>query len=187
MKISTHPLNEFDSLFEAELNKPHTFQWDKGFVIYLPVAYRDEHGTVLAHLIIKDPDGVETWKFYSRGWGFWNFADHADETLFEKASKAMEYESYLFYDRDDLDTTIKFVNEAIEDIKHGNTPDNNTEFQRLVVSMAYNAITEDSRFIQIVKEAGIETADIQLMIDRAMFRILGNSNFKLDTFETVNA
>lgn len=180
MDINQIPLSEFDSLFDAELNKPHIQEWADGFALYLPVAYRDEHGTVLAHLVMKSEDGLETWKFYSRGWGFWNFADHSSAKHFELADEAIAFESYLFHDRGDVDRTIQFVQGAIDVIKHGEIPDSNPEFQRLVVSMAYNAITEDSEFIRIVKDAGLKPFDVQLMIDRAMIRILGNRNFRLE-------
>ena len=180
MDINEFPLTEFDSLFNAELNKAHINHQDGDFTIYVPVAYRDDHGTVLAHLINSTEDGISVSKYYSRGWGFWNFADHGRSDLFATADEAVNYESYLFYDQDRVDMTINDVNQSIELIKNQQTPHANYEWQKFVVGMAYNAITEDSDFIRIVKDAGLKPFDVQLMVDRAMIQILGNRNFRLE-------
>lgn len=182
MDINTVPLSEFDSLFDAKLNQSHIQEWEDGFVIYQPTAYRDSHGTVLAHLIIKTEDGIDLSKYYSRGWAYWNFVDHTSDSQraeFEYADEVMAGESYLFWGRGDVDRHID-IQEAIDFIKAGKTPADNPEFQRLVVAMAYNTITEDSEFIRVVKEAGLKPFDVQLLIDRAMIRILGNRNFRLE-------
>jgi len=176
--MNTATLLELDTIYNPELNKTHCYQNGDFVIIYQPCNIETPEGTITAQTILINGDEIETWKYYSRGWGFWNFLDHTPEPNFELADEAMTTESYLLNHRGEPDTRI--ISETLEAVKHNTLPHRNEYWQQLVVRLAYNAITEDDALIQAAKNAGLKPFDVQKIIDRAMIAILGNQNFRLE-------
>lgn len=76
---------------------------------------------------------------------------------------------------------------ALWAIDNNMIPHNNAEWQRIVIRLAYNALTDLEEFKYFMNHSNRSLQEIQRLIDTAMFVILGNRNFKLDTFQTVAA
>jgi hypothetical protein len=149
-------------------------------VIYQPMGYWDEHGEVVAHIIEMGDGEIETSKYYSRGWAYWNFMDVMGDD-FALADEAMLLEG------DYLDQTINWSTEALEVIKGDAIPHSNEYWQALVVRLAYNAITSADEFADMVRSGKFTAEQVQQMLDLAAGAVLNGSQFRLQGLETIAA
>jgi hypothetical protein len=157
-----------------------------GWTLYQPVTpYKDEHGVVVAHLVIwnKADNEIETSRFYSRPWAYWNFIDYTPEGDFEDADWAMAVEQANDYINPDH--TITMQTEAINTIIDNQIPHANPYWQSLVVRLAYNAITNVDEFENLIKNSNFTIEEVQRMVDVAAGAVLQHPNFKIAGFENL--
>lgn len=183
MNIQT--ISELDTIYNQQLNQAHIYQQGNFFALYQPQNIETPEGTITAQVTIYSDNDLTIMKFYSRGWAYWNFLDHTPNPEFAIADEAMETESYLLNHRGGPDQRI--IMECLDTIQNQNIPTQNEYWQQMVVRLAYNAITENDALITAAKQAGLTPFDVQKIIDHALFTILGNQNFKLDTFQQIPA
>ena len=72
---------------------------------------------------------------------------------------------------------------ALVCIERGEIPSHNPEFQRLVVSLAYNAISNYENFVSLIEHSRFSIEDVQRMLDLAAGEVLKHPNFSLAGFE----
>lgn len=75
---------------------------------------------------------------------------------------------------------------ALVCIERGEIPTDNPEWQRLVVSLAYNAITNTEQFESLTAHSRFSVADIQRMLDLAAGAVLQHPNFRLTGFQQIS-
>lgn len=75
---------------------------------------------------------------------------------------------------------------ALVCIERGQIPADNPEWQRLVVSLAYNALTNTEDFETCIAHSRFSVADIQRMLDLAAGAVLQHPNFKLTGFQHIS-
>lgn len=75
---------------------------------------------------------------------------------------------------------------ALVCIERGEIPADNPEWQRLVVSLAYNAISDTENFEALIEHSRFSVADVQRMLDLAAGAVLQNPNFKLTGFQHIS-
>lgn len=88
----------------------------------------------------------------------------------------------------DYDLADELVSEfpyeaALVCIDRGIIPADNPEWQRLVVSLAYNALTNIEQFEALIAHSRFSVADVQQMIDLAATEVLKHPNFRITGFE----
>ena len=76
---------------------------------------------------------------------------------------------------------------ALWAIENNMIPHNNAAWQQIVIRLAYNALTDLEEFKYFLQYSNRTVEEVQRLIDTAMFVILGNRNFKLDTFQKLIA
>lgn len=111
-------------------------------------------------------------------------ANITNEKLVSVLSNSL-WETHL--DRDTVDHLdgIDFAWEAaLVSISRGELPADNPYFQRLVVSLAYNAITNSNDFAWLVDNSRYTQQQIQEMIDLAANVVTTHPNFELNGSET---
>jgi hypothetical protein len=152
------------------------------FAIYQPTApFLDSHGLVVAQLIQYSDGELETTSYYSRGWAYWNFLDIEGDN-FDIANEAMDSERYLF---GDIDMTISFASEAVEQITTQTIPHSNPYWQMLVLRLAYGQITNGKEFNDILANSSHTPEQIQRMLDLAAGAILQGADFRLIGLKTI--
>jgi hypothetical protein len=175
---------EQDWKADTRLAVPATYSVAEGdsslTVIYQPMDYKDEHGQVLAHLIIIDGDEIDTSKFYSRAWAYWNFIDYSSADFYW-ANLMMKQEG------DFIDKTINWSSEALQTLRLDKIPHGNAYWQGLVVRLAYNAITNADEFANMVRSGKFTTEEVQRMLDLAAGAVLSGNQFRLQGLETIAA
>jgi hypothetical protein len=72
---------------------------------------------------------------------------------------------------------------ALVCIERGEIPADNPEWQRLVVSLAYNAISNHEQFVSLIEHSRFSIEDVQRMLDLAAGEVLKHPNFSLAGFE----
>ncbi len=72
---------------------------------------------------------------------------------------------------------------ALVCIQRGELPVDNHEWQRLVVSLAYNAISNYENFVDLIAHSRFSVEDVQEMLDLAAAQVLKHPNFNLAGFE----
>lgn len=168
---------------QLDLNKPAIHQGIDEGVIYQPVKpYKDEHGTVVAHLLTWSDGELETQTYYSRGWAYWNFLDNFSDE-FEVANQAMELEAQA----GPIDFEIGTQLEAVEAITNDRIPHANAYWKSLVVRTAYDAITNVEEFANICRNSEFTQEQVQRMIDLAVGAVLSNDRFTITGFDTQSA
>lgn len=75
---------------------------------------------------------------------------------------------------------------ALVCIERGEIPADNPEWQRLVVSLAYNAISDTENFEALIEHSRFSVADVQRMLDLAAGAVLQHPNFKLTGFQHIS-
>jgi hypothetical protein len=170
---------------ETTLGQPHIYNYGQanGFFLYNPVKpFKDDHGLVVAQTIYLEDDGeLHIDNYYSRAWAYWNFIDGTHFELTE-ADELMRLEASMMPDGL-VDGKISQAERVLMWLDHGLIPLKSEFWQRLVVSLAYNAIT-DSEFLSDLAENtwyGVEA--VQAMLDKAAGEVLKHPNFKLAGFE----
>ena len=164
------------------LDKPAIWKDGEDFAIYQPTApFLDSHGLVVAQLIEYTDGEIETTSYYSRGWAYWNFLDSEGDN-FDIANEAMDSELYLF---GDIDMTISFASEAVEQITAQTIPHSNPYWQMLVLRLAYGQITNGKEFNDILANSNHTPEQIQRMLDLAAGAILQGSDFRLTGLKTI--
>ena len=91
----------------------------------------------------------------------------------------------------DFDLADELVSEypyeaALVCIERGEIPADNPEWQKLVISLAYNALTDTEQFESLVEHSRFSVADIQRMLDLAAGAVLQHPNFKLTGFQHIS-
>lgn len=164
------------------LDKPAIHRSGEDFTLYQPVSpFLDSHGLVVAQLIQYIDGELETTSYYSRGWAYWNFLDSEGDN-FEIANEAMDSERYLF---GDIDITISFASDAVEQITAETIPHSNPYWQILVLRLAYGQITNGKEFNDILANSSHTPEQIQQMLDLAAGAILQFSDFRLTGLKTI--
>jgi hypothetical protein len=72
---------------------------------------------------------------------------------------------------------------ALVCIERGEIPHDNPEWQRLVVRLAYNAITRHEDFLTSLSHSRFSIQEVQSMIDLAAGAVLQHPNFRLTGFK----
>jgi hypothetical protein len=72
---------------------------------------------------------------------------------------------------------------ALVCIQRGEIPAENPEWQRLVVSLAYNALSNHEQFVSLIEHSRFSVEDVQEMLDLAAAHVLKHPNFNLAGFE----
>lgn len=90
----------------------------------------------------------------------------------------------------DYDLADELTNEypyeaALVCIERGEIPADNPEWQRLVVALAYNAITDIESFQELFAHSRFHEESIQQMLDLAAGAVLQNPNFRLTGFREI--
>lgn len=75
---------------------------------------------------------------------------------------------------------------ALVCIERGEIPADNPEWQRLVVSLAYNAISDTENFEALIEHSRFSVADVQKMLDLAAGAVLQHPNFRLTGFQQIS-
>lgn len=75
---------------------------------------------------------------------------------------------------------------ALVCIERGEIPSHNPEFQRLVVSLAYNAISNYENFVDLIEHSRFSVDDVQQMLDLAAAEVLKHQNFSIAGFEQLS-
>lgn len=75
---------------------------------------------------------------------------------------------------------------ALVCIERGQIPADNPEWQRLVVSLAYNAITNTEEFESCIEHSRFSVADVQRMLDLAAGAVTQHPNFRLTGFQQIS-
>jgi hypothetical protein len=164
------------------LDKPAITKDGEDFLLYQPVTpFLDSHGLVVAQLIQYIDGELETTSYYSRGWAYWNFLDSEGDN-FEIANEAMDTERYLF---GDIDMTISFASETVEQIAADTIPHTNPYWQMLVLRLAYGQITNGKEFNDILANSSHTPEQIQRMLDIAAGAILQGTDFRLTGLKTI--
>lgn len=164
------------------IDKPAIYRSGENFAIYQPTApFLDSHGLVVAQLIEYTDGEIETTSYYSRGWAYWNFLDIEGDN-FEIANEAMDSERYLF---GDIDMTISFASEAVEQITAQTIPHSNPYWQMLVLRLAYGQISNSKEFNDILANSSHTPEQIQRMLDLAAGAILQGTDFRLTGLKTI--
>lgn len=176
-----------NTTIEEHLAKPHIYNFGdgRGFVLYNPVKpFTDDNGTVVAQLTIMngEDDEIETSNYYSRAWCYWNFADHSRD---EELAIIDNYLVEQIMNGTDVDMTID-AHRVLVGLDHGLIPDENPFWQQLVVSLAYNAITDTSFFEDLAEYTWFSAQKVQSMLDLAAGAVLQNPNFRLTGFRELN-
>jgi hypothetical protein len=164
------------------IDKPAIYRSGENFAIYQPTApFLDSHGLVVAQLIEYTDGEIETTSYYSRGWAYWNFLDIEGDN-FEIANEAMDTERHLF---GDIDMTISFASEAVEQISADTIPHSNPYWQMLVLRLAYGQIANGKEFNDILANSSHTPEQIQRMLDLAAGAILQGTDFRLTGLKTI--
>lgn len=172
---------------EQVLGQPHIYNYDlgEGFILYNPVKpFQDAHGTVVAQLTQLDEDGeAHITNFYSRAWCYWNFIDSTSFDL-KEADELMTLEAQMMPEGM-IDGTITDAERVLVWLDHGLIPTESQFWQRLVVSLAYNAITNADFFEGLAENTWYSKESIQKMLDLAAGAVLQNPNFHLAGFREI--
>lgn len=148
--------------------------------IYQPVEpFQDEHGTVVAQVILIDDDEVITNTYYSRGWAYWNYLDVFTDD-FTIADQALHDEAAA--NAGEIDFTIGLQTDAVATIHQGAIPHSNPYWQELVVRTAYNAITNADEFANICRNSNFTQEQVQKMIDVAVGAVLQSPLYEVTGF-----
>jgi len=75
---------------------------------------------------------------------------------------------------------------ALVCIDRGEIPADNPEWQRLVVSLAYNALTDFEEFQSLIEHSRFSVSDVQRMLDLAAGAVLQHPNFQLTGFQHIS-
>jgi hypothetical protein len=75
---------------------------------------------------------------------------------------------------------------ALVCIERGQIPADNPEWQRLVVSLAYNALTDFEEFESLIEHSRFSVSDVQAMLDLAAGAVLQHPNFQLTGFQHIS-
>lgn len=174
---------------ETVLGQPHIYNYNpqEGFILYNPVKpFQDSHGTVVAQLIQLDADDsqAEITNYYSRAWCYWNFIDSTSYDL-KEADELMALEAQMM-PNGMVDGTITDAERVLLWLDHGLIPTQSEFWQRLVVSLAYNAITDSSFFEELAENTWHSTKEIQRMLDLAAGAVLQHPNFRLTGFQQIS-
>jgi hypothetical protein len=171
---------------ESVLGRPHIYnnpEYIQGFTIYTPVKpFRDEHGVVVAQVINVQREGeVITDNYYSRAWAYWNFIDN---TLFDlkEADELLQLEAKIMPNTE-IDFKISESETVLMWLDHGLIPIESEFWQRLVVSLAYNTITDADFLTDLAENTWYGPKAVQEMLDKAAGEVLKHPNFSLAGFE----
>lgn len=74
---------------------------------------------------------------------------------------------------------------ALVCIERGQIPADNPEWQRLVVALAYNAVTDFEEFEACIAHSRFSIQDVQRMLDLAAGAVLQHPNFRLTGFREI--
>jgi hypothetical protein len=174
---------------ETVLGQPHIYNYDleEGFILYNPVKpFEDKHGTVVAQLMqLETQEGqVEITNYYSRAWCYWNFIDSTHFEL-KEADELVALEAQMMPEGM-IDGTISDAERVLLWLDHGYIPTESEFWQRLVVSLAYNAITDTNFFEDLADYTWHSAASIQKMLDLAAGAVLQHPNFQLTGFQHIS-
>ena len=91
----------------------------------------------------------------------------------------------------DYELADKLTNEypfeaALVCIERGQIPADNPEWQRLVVALAYDAITDTEEFESCIAHSRFSVSDVQRMLDLAAGAVLQHPNFRLTGFQQIS-
>ena len=91
----------------------------------------------------------------------------------------------------DFDLADELVSEypyeaALVCIERGEIPADNPEWQRLVVSLAYNALTDFEEFESLIEHSRFSVSDVQQMLDLAAGAVMQHPNFRLTGFQHIS-
>lgn len=81
---------------------------------------------------------------------------------------------------------LKMAAATLDELDRNNISGMDAFWQRLVVSLAYNAITDANFFEQLAIYSKRQLADIQKMLDLAAGAVLQHPNFRLTGFSTIS-
>lgn len=170
---------------ETTLGQPHIYNYgeSEGFILYNPVKpFQDDHGLVVAQTIQLEDDGeVTTHNYYSRAWAYWNFIDGTHFELTE-ADELMRLEASMMPDGL-IDGKISEGERVLMWLDHGLIPLKSEFWQRLVVSLAYNTITNSEFLYDLAENTWYGPQAVQAMLDKAAGEVLKHPNFNLAGFE----
>ncbi len=170
---------------ETTLGRPHIYNYgeSKGFFLYNPVKpFTDDHGLVVAQTIYLEEDGeLHIDNYYSRAWAYWNFIDGTHFKLTE-ANELMLLEASMMPDGL-VDGKITSAERVLMWLDHGLIPLKSEFWQRLVVSLAYNAITDSEFLTDLAANTWYGVEAVQAMLDKAAGEVLKHPNFSLAGFE----
>jgi hypothetical protein len=85
-----------------------------------------------------------------------------------------------------IDGTISDAERVLLWLDHGYIPTESEFWQRLVVSLAYNAITDTNFFEGLADYTWHSAASIQKMLDLAAGAVLQHPNFQLTGFQHIS-
>lgn len=170
---------------ETTLGQPHIYNYgeSQGFFLYNPVKpFKDDHGLVVAQTIYLEDDGDLTINnYYSRAWAYWNFIDGTHFELTE-ADELMRLEASMMPDGL-VDGKISEAERVLMWLDHGLIPLKSEFWQRLVVALAYNAITDSEFLTDLAANTWYGVEAVQEMLDKAAGEVLKHPNFNLAGFE----
>lgn len=98
----------------------------------------------------------------------WNEIGQYDHDLADQLTDEYKYEAALVI------------------IEQGHIPHENEDWQRLVVRLAYNAITSTEEFEYCIAHSRFSTEEVQQMLDLACGAVLQNPNFRLTGFQQLS-
>lgn len=171
---------------ESVLGRPHIYNsadYIQGFTLYMPCKpFQDDHGQVVAQVINVHREGEVTKEnYYSRAWAYWNFIDCTIYDL-KEADELVLLESQMM-PNGQIDGTISDSETVLMWLDHGLIPTESEFWQRLVVSLAYNTITDSEFLYDLAENTWYGPESVQNMLDKAAGEVLKHPNFSLTGFE----